>query len=115
MTVITGPLDCFTTFRLGESLGTSASFAAWAARASGVIVFPVMTIAAPMTALRMRNERRLMLDGIVDSAGSPLESVSRPAAGVLFIRAFGLIVLFEIVSGKERVFISQSAFSESAG
>src|SRR5215831_9091675 len=93
MTVITGPLDCFTTLRLGESLGISASFAAWAARDSGVIVFPVITIAAPMTALRMRNERRLMLDGIVASTGSPVESASRSIGGVLFIRAFGLMVL----------------------
>ena len=42
-----------------------------AARASGVHAAPVITAAAPMTALRMRKDRRLMPAGIADSAGTP--------------------------------------------
>src|SRR4051812_894319 len=67
--VITGPLDFLTTSRSGESgaeptLTAPASLAAWLARASGVHSFPVMTAAAPMTALRMRNDRRLIPEGM---------------------------------------------------
>src|SRR5262245_23723861 len=65
---MTGPLDCLTTFRLGESvapiLGAPASLAACWARASGVQVAPVIAAAAPMTALRIRNERRSRWDGM---------------------------------------------------
>jgi hypothetical protein len=71
-------LDFFTTFRSGESVAPifglpAASLAAWAARASGVQALPVITAAAPMTALRIRNERRSMVDGnseITDSAAT---------------------------------------------
>ena len=41
----------------------AASLAACWARASGVQVVPVITAAAPMTALRMRNDRRSMFNG----------------------------------------------------
>src|SRR5262245_54356090 len=77
-TVITGPLDLFTTSRSGDIvvpslggsfLGWAASFAAWAARASGVQVVPVSAAAAPMTPLRMKNERRSTPGG-TDSGGS---------------------------------------------
>ena len=61
-TVITGPLDFFTTFRLGDRpaafLGCAASFAAWAARASGVQVVPVMTAADH----RVPHEKRPTVD-----------------------------------------------------
>src|SRR3954469_15105124 len=63
---MTGALDFFTASRSGDILspsfgsilGSDASFVARAARASGVQLVPVITAAAPITALRMRNERR---------------------------------------------------------
>src|SRR5688572_33484417 len=59
---MTGPLDFFTTFKSGERVapcfGAPASLAAWAARASGVQLRPVITAAAPITPLRMINDRR---------------------------------------------------------
>jgi hypothetical protein len=48
----------------------AASFAACAARASGVQVVPVITAAAPMTALRMRNVRRSMPGEFSVAAGA---------------------------------------------
>src|SRR6185503_10443070 len=69
---MTGPLDFFTTSRSGESLepilGSAASFSACWARASGVQALPVITAAAPMTALRMRNDRRSTPAGTSASA-----------------------------------------------
>src|SRR6478672_6860159 len=68
---MTGPLDFFTTSRSGDmvapNFGAPASFVACWARASGVHVRPVMTAAAPMTALRMRNERRSTPAGKAES------------------------------------------------
>jgi hypothetical protein len=63
----------------------AASFAACWARASGVIVLPVITIAAPMTAFRMRKARRLMLGGLTGSAGNAGEGESWLLLSVAFI------------------------------
>src|SRR4029079_14606730 len=73
--VITGPLDFFTTLRSGDrgaepTLTPDDSFAACCARASGVQTFPVITAAAPMTALRMRKDRRSIPCGITGSSGN---------------------------------------------
>src|SRR6516225_2662133 len=84
--VITGPLDLFTTSSSGDmvapSLGLSASFAACWARASGVQVVPVIAAAAPMTALRMRNARRSMPVGMMDSSGGGNSPSSLTESGV---------------------------------
>jgi hypothetical protein len=93
-------LDLFTTSKSDdmevESSGgngdlAAASVAACRARASGVQVAPVITAAAPMTALRMMKARRLMFDGIADSAGKAGKSGSLSAAFVAFIsyKCFG--------------------------
>src|SRR6185503_12943011 len=88
-TVITGPLDLFTTSRSGESLapilGAVASFAACWARASGVHALPVITAAAPMTALRMRKDRRSRPEGIADSADFVWDRSSFFSGLVVFI------------------------------
>src|SRR5205809_2046452 len=77
---MTGPLDFLTTSRSGERappiLGAPASFAAWAARASGVQVLPVITAAAPIAALRMMKDLRLRFERIADSAGNAGEGAS---------------------------------------
>src|ERR1700757_1489236 len=72
---MTGPLDLFTTSRSGDievesTLGAADSFAAWAARVSRVQTDPVITAAAPMTALRMMNDRRSMFSGSDDVSGN---------------------------------------------
>src|SRR6185436_14189915 len=92
--VITGALDFFTTSRSGErlepSLGSPASLAACAARASGVQVLAVITAAAPMTALRMRNDRRSMPAGrssVEDAAGGTMLSLE---SGFVFM-VFALV------------------------
>src|ERR1043165_8812334 len=89
MTVMMGPLDFFTTSRFGSSdapsFGAAASLAACWARASGVIVFPVITIAAPMTAFRIMKERRLRLDIGADSSGKLEESTSWLSFECVFI------------------------------
>src|SRR6516225_5150314 len=78
-TVITGPFDCFTTFKFGdmevESSGgngdfAAASLAACAARASRVQVVPVITAAAPITALRMMKVRRSMFEPCDSDSGN---------------------------------------------
>src|SRR5262245_1596993 len=96
-TVITGPLDLFTTSRSGDIvvpslgasfLGCAASFAACAARASGVQVVPVSAAAAPMTPLRMRNDRRSTPEGMADSSGGFGNSPSSLGeVGVLILEA----------------------------
>src|SRR6266850_4457357 len=92
---MTGPLDFFTTSRSGDivepCLGCAASFAAWAARVWGVQGTPVIAAAAPMTALRMRNERRSTPEGMFESAGDGRNSPSSLAeVGVLMVLAPGL-------------------------
>ena len=64
MTVITGPFDFFTTSRSGDkfSAGAGAVAAATVAFFSSV-VHPVMTAAAAIAALRMRNARLSAPDG----------------------------------------------------
>src|SRR5215469_3312243 len=73
MVVITGPLDSFTTLRLGDrgTCGFEGGAAAACARASGVSARPVTSAAALMTALRMRNDRRST------PAGTSVGSMSR--------------------------------------
>src|SRR6185312_13084394 len=82
---MTGPLDFLTTLRFSdmelESSGgrdgfAAASVAACWARAWGVQALPVITAAAPITALRMMNVRRSMPEAIVGwmvsfSGGAP--------------------------------------------
>src|SRR5439155_2386367 len=76
---------------LAPNLGLAASFSACAARASFVQIFPVITAAAPMTALRMMKVRRSMLAGISDSvscvwdSSSFLSGVSMVVSPVLLI------------------------------
>src|SRR6516225_8275765 len=98
---MTGPLDLFTTSKSDdmevESSGgnedlAAASLAACWARASGVIDLPVITIAAPITALRIRKARRLMFEGIADSAGTTADSVSLTAVFGVFIRFGGFLI-----------------------
>src|SRR4029434_11204652 len=78
--VMTGPLDFFTTSRSGDNLapnfGAPASFSACAARASGVQARAVITAAAPMTALRMRKDRRSMFEESADASGKAGDGVS---------------------------------------
>src|SRR5215213_10046452 len=79
---MTGPLDVLTTSRSGERAElilrpasppeaafadccAAASVAACCARASGDHVVPVITAAAPIAALRMRNARRSMPEGML--------------------------------------------------
>jgi hypothetical protein len=88
-------LDLFTTSKSCdievESSGgngdlAAASFSACWARASGVQTRPVITAAAPMTALRMMKDRRLIFDGIANSSGNAGNDPSRlAAAGVLIV------------------------------
>jgi hypothetical protein len=101
--VITGPLDLFTTSKSDdmevESNGgngdfAAASFAACWARASGVQTFPVITAAAPMTALRMMKARRLIFDGIADSSGKPGESALLLGVCGVFIKFLCLNFVF---------------------
>src|SRR6187402_710658 len=93
--VITGALDFFTTSRSGESLepnlGSPASLAAWAARASGVQVLAVITAAAPMTALRTRNDLRSIPSGRFAVAGTSGASGVSLEFGSVVIVCFGLI------------------------
>src|SRR5262245_60599689 len=90
---MTGPLDFFTTSKSADivapSLGPSASFLACWARASGVQVLPVITAAAPMTALRIRNFRRSTPAGVPDSAGAPNSPSSLAEFGVFIESAPG--------------------------
>jgi hypothetical protein len=98
--VITGPLDLFTTSKSGdievEFTGgkadlAAASVAACRARASGVQVLPVITAAAPMTALRMMKARRLISNLIIGSAGNAgLGSLSGVDNGVFILRVLVL-------------------------
>jgi hypothetical protein len=83
--VITGPLALFTTSKSDDMVVESsagsgdfaaASFAACWARASGVQVLPVITAAAPMTALRMMKDRLFKFEGMAGSQGKPGNSPS---------------------------------------
>src|ERR1041384_2041195 len=95
-TVITGPLDSFTMARSGDmvlesSLGlpvpgfAAASFAACAARASGVQIVPVIAAAAPITAWRIRNARRSIFSGRFDSAANSGNTLSLSDDGLLIV------------------------------
>src|SRR4051812_7191658 len=92
--VMTGALALFTTSRSGErrepSFGSVASFAAWAARASGVHVLAVITAAAPMTALRMMKDRRLMPSGRSAVSGKFGRAASSWGLGSVFISKLDL-------------------------
>src|SRR3954452_9490328 len=100
---MTGPLDFLTTSRLGErsppSLCSPASLAALAARDSGVQVLPVITAAAPMTALRTMKDRRLISEGIAGSSGNAGGSASLLVLGVfMFAFLYMLVVSVRKVS-----------------
>src|SRR3954470_19897704 len=95
---MTGPLDCFTTFSSGEvappSFGAPASLAACAARASGVQVRPVITAAAPITALRTRNARRSMGVAIAGSADEFTGGLLFSFCGVFMLHPLHLICVY---------------------
>jgi hypothetical protein len=102
-TVMTGPFDCLTTFKSGDMVeesnfgfpaaGFVASFAACAARASFVQTRPVITAAAPMTALRIMNVRRSMYEPGFDVSGnSGNNSVSLSSDGfMVWALGFGFL------------------------
>src|SRR5437763_16338866 len=81
----------------------AASVAACCALASGVQTVPVITAAAPMTALRMMNDRRLRFDEIADSTtdagdtASLLMSCSLASKGELICLSDMLISSFPLL------------------
>src|SRR5262245_1216311 len=69
-----------------------ASFAAWWARASAVQVRPVIAAAAPMTALRMKNERRSIPGGTSDSLGNSWNGPSSLGEVGVLMSCSGLVL-----------------------
>src|SRR5690242_19170393 len=91
-----GPLDFLTTSRSGDMSSPSlavvvftsdASLAACWARASGVHVLPVITAAAPMTALRTRKARRSMpaAGGVTAEAMGGTDPLTVTRVGIVMI------------------------------
>src|SRR4029077_2384221 len=93
-TVITGPLDLFTTSKScdmevessgGNGLFSAASLAACWARASAVQTVPVIAAAAPITAFRMRTVRRSIFSGRFSSAENSGNTLSLSSEDFLLI------------------------------